>query len=44
MYHILNQSDELLDTATNIGQARYLRDFHLFGQRSVRIVAVPDND
>lgn len=39
-YDIVNQSGEVLDHATNMGQARYLREFHLFGQRTVSIVPV----
>lgn len=41
-YEIINQSGEVLDTAEGIGQARYLADVHLFGQRSVHIVPIED--
>lgn len=39
-YDIVNQSGVVLGHATNMGQAHYMYDYLLFGQRSLRIVPV----
>lgn len=39
-HYVVNQSGDLLATATSAGQARYLADSLLFGQRSVHIIPV----
>lgn len=36
-YDLINHAGIVIDTADSMEQARYLYDYHLFGQRSLRI-------